>query len=748
MACKSGWKQAICNLIFLFLIVMCGCGKVVHDIKEERNVTKIIPEDYKSISFVMDITPKYCPDPFLFAMTDAFVYFCETERMESAESISYKYAFYKCSIVSGEKSELISAGTERVLSFFAGNDNQLSILTMNDGSCFFKSFDFNGNLLREIKVMDQEFCESYVTWHCQASDGGYYAMNKKTLFYINSEGKCSMSVACPGNGFLCGSIADDGELFVTFQGRKPQEHYLARLDRKSGEFTEKESVGAKVSMMTDGGAGSLLLLQPDGVECYSRLEKSVSHWLSFDDFAGISADRIRTIDYSNNQLRMISWKGAKRTMSVELITFQRMTQEEKELREERMADGSRDSLGREKIVICDLTGMGASMLQNVISDFNAENKNYFVQLEGATADLNARLASSNCPDILYLNQSNEVSNYSQKGYLEDLVPYLSESQHMSTDDFYEFALSGFMQAGALYAIPCKLEILSLFGMAEGVGDEEGWTVDEFMAWLDEAEEISSYERLSKQNVLRSCLMGSLEEWIDLEKKVVNLNTDTFKSLLMGIWNYDDSKAKASSRLGQQDGKNRLVNNPIASVRDLAMDELFCNGTIIHKGFPNKDGLAKCYVNTKDIFCIASNSNHKDGAFEFMEYALRHPKEDMIDSLGNVKSYGGGIIWSQKEMFHLEAEGALGELVMAFPTQIVPGEQQTEMTYITLKITSQHMKITEALLRNARLDTKEMQTIREIILEEAEAYFLGQISLERLCDIIQERVQLFVDENSI
>ena len=74
---------------------MCGCGKVVHDIKEERNVTKIIPEDYKSISFVMDITPKYCPDPFLFAMTDSFVYFCETERMESAESISYKYAFYK-----------------------------------------------------------------------------------------------------------------------------------------------------------------------------------------------------------------------------------------------------------------------------------------------------------------------------------------------------------------------------------------------------------------------------------------------------------------------------------------------------------------------------------------------------------------------------------------------------------------------------------------------------------------------------
>lgn len=51
----------------------------------------------------------------------------------------------------------------------------------------------------------------------------------------------------------------------------------------------------------------------------------------------------------------------------------------------------------------------------------------------------------------------------------------------------------------------------------------------------------------------------------------------------------------------------------------------------------------------------------------------------------------------------------------------------------------------AIMEYVRVDTLENQTIRSIILEEAQYYFQGIKGLEETCDIIQNRVQIYLDE---
>ena len=51
-----------------------------------------------------------------------------------------------------------------------------------------------------------------------------------------------------------------------------------------------------------------------------------------------------------------------------------------------------------------------------------------------------------------------------------------------------------------------------------------------------------------------------------------------------------------------------------------------------------------------------------------------------------------------------------------------------------------------MLLNARLKENNVDGLFDIILEETPAYFTGGKTAEEVCDIVQNRVQLYLDEN--
>ena len=65
--------------------------------------------------------------------------------------------------------------------------------------------------------------------------------------------------------------------------------------------------------------------------------------------------------------------------------------------------------------------------------------------------------------------------------------------------------------------------------------------------------------------------------------------------------------------------------------------------------------------------------------------------------------------------------------------------------ITMTITDEQEQMILKMLQMGELDTTEQKLIINIIMEEAQPYFLGQKDLDTVCDIMQSRVSILLSE---
>ena len=64
----------------------------------------------------------------------------------------------------------------------------------------------------------------------------------------------------------------------------------------------------------------------------------------------------------------------------------------------------------------------------------------------------------------------------------------------------------------------------------------------------------------------------------------------------------------------------------------------------------------------------------------------------------------------------------------------------------LKLEEEDVEKIISMLAQASPDTAQFRQIRNIVLEEADGFFSGNRDVNATCDVIQNRVQLYLDEN--
>ena len=149
-----------------------------------------------------------------------------------------------------------------------------------------------------------------------------------------------------------------------------------------------------------------------------------------------------------------------------------------------------------------------------------------------------------------------------------------------------------------------------------------------------------------------------------------------------------------------------------------------------------DGTPYAYTNLQYTFAINANSSHIEGAWEFLAYmmseevqrTLQNPmaatnRAVCIETLerevqwlkkGNIKEDGYGRRWSSEDI----TDDKVAEYI-SMRDRAEPGDDEED---------------------------RRMKPIWQIIWEESEAYFVGDKSIEEVADIINNRVQLYLDEN--
>lgn len=432
-----------------------------------------------------------------------------------------------------------------------------------------------------------------------------------------------------------------------------------------------------------------------------------------------------------------------------------------------------DEVPEKKVLILG-TMMSETSLNAAVAEFNKKSTEYRIEIkEYITDDWSAALqqmkqefAAGTGVDLLDLRYLGaEVQIYLEKGILEDLTPYLENSELVNREDFLPNLLESYTEGGILYTIPDAFSVHTLVGRSGEVGEEPGWTREEFMRYaLSLPEDVMLMPYQSKHMMLYYLLGSRAEPFVDQESGISYLDSEDFRQYMEFANHYSLNGADiAYDQIPRllNEGQLRLDEVTIAEMMDLQKHYGYFGEPVTYIGYPTVDGSCGTYfVGSGKMFGINSASSEKDAAWDFISMQLTaYAQQQAIDS-GYGMTYG---FPSRKDALELYFEKSMeanyiydnnGEILldekgepMQSPklTVTMPAEGGGTTRTEYYASTEEEVEMMKNLISSIMESDASERKIPDMILEEADFYFSGQKSLDETIAVMQSRVQLYLDE---
>lgn len=618
---------------------------------------------------------------------------------------------------------------------------------------------FSGNITDLLKGDDGQ--PGYVGSIAVDGDHNVYVRMDSKILLLNQEGEKQGEVS-PDNGWIDTMVqGNDGKVYVScYENGGTANRVLAAVDWKEKKLGEPlrnfpAGNGANTGANDVAVGQDNLFYVNDGNKIYrydasAQTSEEVCSWLDSDingsyvDFYGVTGN--------GGILAIIRDWGTKKTEIAKLIRTKASEMEQKE-----------------QIVIGTLSQNVENMqLQQAVVDFNKSSDKYRVTIrtylnqndqsessrEDALTNLNKDLLSkNNCPDIMDLSEIDEEA-LTAKGVFEDLYPFLEKSSVLGKDDFMDTILDSYSKDGKLYSIPAGFSLSTIAGKSSIVGKEMGWSLADMIACAKEHPNAKLFEGMDQNGLLGSCLIYNQDSFINWDKKECYFEGDEFKQLLEFVQMFPDET-------GRTDGDSSIVEKlqkdevlfekvSIFGFNDVQLYPFMFGGEeVTYIGYPTTDGSVGCMLETNSRYGISKQSEHKEGAWAFIESYLMGSNADSVFFYS---------LSTRKDEFDKQAEIATepnyyldenGEQVMdenGEPMQITSIGYMDGWEYTYHTPTEEDVETVKLLLSVAKPAARRNQQINDIIQEEAAPFFQGQKSADDVMKIIQSRVQLYISEN--
>lgn len=414
--------------------------------------------------------------------------------------------------------------------------------------------------------------------------------------------------------------------------------------------------------------------------------------------------------------------------------------------------------------------------RNKIIEFNKKNTKYRIEIrdysEFNTAEdyqagltkLNTEIAAGNVPDILNVSGL-PIQQYSAKGLLEDLWPYIEQDSDLGRDAVMENVFKAAELDGKLYQIFSTFSIQTVVGATKVVGDRMSWTLDDLQAALATMPEGCTIfgEGDTKAGMLSNVLALNIDSFVDWSTGECTFNSPGFISLLEFCnsfpleydWNNVDWDEYEDDNTRVMNGKQMLLRAYLYDLGDsLQMYKAVFGGDYSFIGYPREDGGVGSSFSLGSGIAMSSTCKDKEGAWSFMrEYLLPQyadADENMMMGMYNLSTnkadFEKMVEQAMKKEYQLDENG---EQVLDENGQPIEVPKYTygfnDMT-IDVYATTQEQYGQFMALYNA-IDSVYTydQNIFDIINEVAGGYFNGDKTVEDTAKQIQDRVTLYVNE---
>lgn len=392
--------------------------------------------------------------------------------------------------------------------------------------------------------------------------------------------------------------------------------------------------------------------------------------------------------------------------------------------------------GDRTVLVYGTVYLSETMKERVVS-FNKTNPDYYITIKeygGKTMSdkrlqMQAAVTSGNGPDILDLNTYCVVNyiSYAEKGYLEDLEPYLLD------EDFSDDIL---WPVQDLYRVEGKLCMLvphfTMRGLAinpKYAKEIENWNFKTFVeiAGLARGEQ-HILETGTAGSILGELLQGMQGEFIDWDEKKEYFDTPEFISLLQ-LCKECGKKSLVRDGVGYDslDFADKVMMMPLSMFEPggyLAVHAYYGENSLPY-GYPTMDGQVLLVNNAVDACGIYSKSDNKEGAWEFLRTLFSEDYQKQMT--GHTSS------WAVRESCWYE----------------MWDQYQSGININGVSIgspTDEEIELLADMILNGNLTANLMNyIIVDLIMEEAHAYFEGDRTAEEAAGNIQNRVQLMLGE---
>ena len=376
---------------------------------------------------------------------------------------------------------------------------------------------------------------------------------------------------------------------------------------------------------------------------------------------------------------------------------------------------------REELVLA--TVDGGSDLAAMVVQFNRGNSRYHITVKNyeSLTDLYNAILTKKPMDLIDLSGINE-RNLADRGLFEDLAPYVDRSEAFDRSDFVDGILDVYTYDSTLVGIPAEFMIRTVVGNGAQMDNKAGLTLEELYSIADLYPEVKAFDGVTKEEMLQFCLMFNEDAFIDWDTGICSFESEDFKAVLEYVSQFPDSVA--SGREEQSLSDKMKKGEVLFAIRDASPYMMWDYKKMFGEdaacvGFPTVDGGGGHLLISCDAYAIASVSEHKESAWAFIE-----------DSLTQEKSALYAELW----LTYPALKKTLNERV---ETAIARDEFTWDDVNVALKLVPEAMPF-------FAVDDDE---IVKIINEEAGAYYSGQKGIDDVVSIIQNRVQLYVNENS-
>lgn len=397
-------------------------------------------------------------------------------------------------------------------------------------------------------------------------------------------------------------------------------------------------------------------------------------------------------------------------------------------------------------------------VKSAVIDFNKSSDKYHISVktygqddwESGLTQFNADVSSGSGPDLIDFSNLN-YTLYAEKGIFEDLYPYMEKSG-LKKEDYVENVLEAYELDGKLYGFTTEFAIYTMVGKSSVLGDITGWTLSEMLDFIDQHKDSEVFSYASQQSMLYLLVYNNMDEFIDWETGTCSFDGSEFARILEYTKTlpeqYDDDTEEESEVSKLRSNKLLLMTESVSSVENCQMLEGLMGEKPAYVGYPNKDREGNLICAAGGCLAISSKSKNKEAAWTFLQTLLT---EDYQNSL--VDGWGWNGFPILKSALELQFEKDMtpeyytdenGEKVEQPKTTWGYGND-FEMEIYAAK--QEDIDQVKALIASAKKRQNNVdEELINIISEETESFFKGQKSASDVANVIQNRIQVYVNEN--